>query len=223
MGPNDTGVFTWNPAALPAAERRWERGFRRAVKRLLDLALGSLLLVAAVPVLFAAVAAIRLTSRGPVLFVQPRIGHRCRRFSMYKLRTMVDGAELEEAALARPGKVFFKLDDDPRITPVGRLLRRFSIDELPQVLNVLRGDMSLVGPRPLLVSDLARFPEARQRVRFSMKPGLTGLWQVSGRSLLSDDERIRLDEEYVRRWSLAGDLAILARTPAAVLSGRGAT
>lgn len=222
MGPNDTGVFTWNPPALPA-ETAWDRGLGRAAKRLLDLALGSLLLVAATPVLLLAAAAVRLTSRGPVLFVQPRIGHRCRRFAMYKLRTMVDGAELEESALARPGKVFFKLDDDPRITPVGRLLRRFSIDELPQVLNVLRGDMSLVGPRPLLVSDLRRFPEARQRVRFSVKPGLTGLWQVSGRSLLSDDERIRLDEEYVRRWSLGRDLAILARTPAVVLSGRGAT
>ncbi|MFP3941823.1 MAG: sugar transferase [Thermoanaerobaculia bacterium] len=222
MGPNDTGVFTWTPAALPL-EAAWERGLRRASKRLLDLAVGSLLLAAAVPVLLVAAAAIRLTSRGPVFFVQPRIGHRCRRFSMYKLRTMVDGAEREEATLARPGKVFFKLDDDPRITPVGRVLRRLSIDELPQVFNVLRGDMSLVGPRPLLVSDLERFPEARQRVRFSMKPGLTGLWQVSGRSLLSDDDRVRLDEEYVERWSFGRDLAILVRTPAAVLSGRGAT
>ncbi len=178
----------------------------------------------AAPILLGAVLAIRLTSRGPALFVQERIGHRCRKFSMLKLRTMVEGAEREEERLAaaRGGRIFFKVADDPRVTVVGRVLRRFSLDELPQLVNVLRGDMSLVGPRPLLLSDLRNFPVYRQRRRFSMRPGLTGLWQVSGRSLLSDEERMRLDDEYVRTWSLGRDLAILARTAPAVLSGRGA-
>jgi lipopolysaccharide/colanic/teichoic acid biosynthesis glycosyltransferase len=225
MSPNDTGVFHWGVAGLPAAARPALRSPALAVKRVLDVVLAMTLLGASAPLLLLAVLAVRLTSRGPAIFVHDRIGYRCRRFSMVKLRTMVQGAEREEARLAAEngGRIFFKLENDPRVTRVGRLLRRFSLDELPQLVNVLRGDMSLVGPRPLLVSDLRRFPAYRQQRRFAMKPGLTGLWQVSGRSLLSDDERIRLDDEYARRWSLRLDLAILARTPAAVLSGRGAT
>jgi lipopolysaccharide/colanic/teichoic acid biosynthesis glycosyltransferase len=224
MSPNDTGVFHWGVAGMPAAARPALRSPALAVKRVLDVVLATVLLGASAPILLLAVLAVRLTSRGPAIFVHDRIGYRCRRFSMVKLRTMVQGAEREEARLAAEngGRIFFKLENDPRVTRVGRLLRRFSLDELPQLVNVLRGDMSLVGPRPLLVSDLRRFPAYRQQRRFAMKPGLTGLWQVSGRSLLSDDERIRLDDEYARRWSLRLDLAILARTPAAVLSGRGA-
>jgi lipopolysaccharide/colanic/teichoic acid biosynthesis glycosyltransferase len=138
---------------------------------------------------------------------------------------MVHGAERQEEALAaaRPGKIFFKLEDDPRITRVGRWLRRTSIDELPQLVNVLRGEMSLVGPRPLLVSDMRLYPRSTQMRRFSVKPGLTGLWQVSGRSRLSDEERIALDLEYVDHRSLALDARILLRTPAAVVSAEGAT
>jgi lipopolysaccharide/colanic/teichoic acid biosynthesis glycosyltransferase len=224
MSPNDTGVFHWGVAGMPAAARPALRSPALAVKRVLDVVLATVLLGASAPILLLAVLAVRLTSRGPAIFVHDRIGYRCRRFSMVKLRTMVQGAEREEARLAAENgdRIFFKLENDPRVTRVGRLLRRFSLDELPQLVNVLRGDMSLVGPRPLLVSDLRRFPAHRQQRRFAMKPGLTGLWQVSGRSLLSDDERIRLDDEYARRWSLRLDLAILARTPAAVLSGRGA-
>jgi lipopolysaccharide/colanic/teichoic acid biosynthesis glycosyltransferase len=224
MSPNDTGAFYWTAAGAPVVGVPAARRPALPVKRLLDVVLAAGLLVVTAPLLLAAAAAIRLTSRGPAFFVQDRIGYRCRRFSMIKLRTMVAGAEREEARLAAAagGRIFFKIQDDPRVTAVGRVLRRFSLDELPQLVNVLRGDMSLVGPRPLLVSDLRRFPAYRQRRRFSMKPGLTGLWQVSGRSLLSDQERIRLDDEYVASWSLAGDLAILARTLPAVLSGRGA-
>lgn len=225
--PNDTGVFTWDgvppwEAAVPSVPA--SRLPALAVKRGLDVMLALALLVLTAPILLAAVAAVRLTSRGPALFVQPRIGTKCRRFSMYKLRTMADGAEREEERLAAAngGKVFFKLDHDPRVTRVGRWLRRFSLDELPQLVNVLKGDMSLVGPRPPLLSDFRKFPRHHRRC-FSMKPGLTGLWQVSGRSLLSDEERFRLDAEYVDDWSLALDLRILARTLPVVLSGRGAT
>ena len=229
MGPNDTGVFTLThqglaPGVHPVVLED-PRPFSRALKRPLDVVLASLLLLLTGPILLAAMVLIRLTSRGPALFVQTRIGHRCERFSMLKLRTMVDGAEARERELvrSRPGRTFFKLDDDPRITPVGRVLRKLSIDELPQLVNVLRGDMSLVGPRPLLVSDFEKFPRSRQQRRFAVKPGITGLWQVRGRSLLDDAERIRLDCEYVDRWSLALDLEILARTLPAVLSTRGAT
>ncbi|HSL83830.1 MAG TPA: sugar transferase, partial [Thermoanaerobaculia bacterium] len=153
--PNDTGAFYWTAAGSPVA---WAPAAPRpalAVKRALDVVLAAGLLAAAAPSLLAAAVAIRATSRGPAFFVHDRIGYRCRRFSMIKLRTMVAGAEREEARLAAAaggGKIFFKLQDDPRVTRVGRFLRRFSLDELPQLVNVLRGDMSLVGPRPLLVS-----------------------------------------------------------------------
>jgi lipopolysaccharide/colanic/teichoic acid biosynthesis glycosyltransferase len=228
MSPNDTGVFTWDgvppwEASIPSVPA--SRRPALAVKRGLDVVLSLVLLVLTAPILLSAVAAVRLTSRGRALFVQPRIGYRCRRFSMVKLRTMTQGAEEQEARLAEErtgGKVFFKLADDPRVTRVGRFLRRFSLDELPQLFNVLSGDMSLVGPRPPLLSDFRKFPRHHRRC-FSMKPGLTGLWQVSGRSLLSDEERFRLDAEYVDDWSLGLDLAILARTLPVVLSGRGAS
>lgn len=227
MSPNDTGVFTWDgvppwEASVPSVSA--SRLPALAVKRGLDVVLALVFLVVAAPLLLAAVAAVRLTSRGPALFVQHRVGYRCRRFSMYKLRTMTDGAERDEERLAAEsgGKVFFKLAHDPRVTRVGRWLRRFSLDELPQLLNVLKGDMSLVGPRPPLLSDFRKFPRHHRRC-FSMKPGLTGLWQVSGRSLLSDEDRFRLDAEYVDEWSLGLDLAILARTLPVVLSGRGAS
>jgi lipopolysaccharide/colanic/teichoic acid biosynthesis glycosyltransferase len=143
---------------------------------------------------------------------------------MYKFRTMVHGAEQHESRLARAqaDRTFLKIVGDSRITPLGRVLRRFSVDELPQLFNVLRGDMSLVGPRPLLRSDLHRFPRASLMRRFAMKPGISGLWQVSGRSLLADADRIRLDIDYVDNWSFGRDLAILARTIPVVVTAKGA-
>ena len=222
MNLDDTGSFTW----ILEAPSVPELGLADRVKRLIDIAGAWVLLVLTLPVLAGAMLLIRLTSRGPALFVQPRIGYRCRQFPMLKLRTMVHGAEKQEAALAAARsdqRVFFKLENDPRITRVGRWLRRTSIDELPQLVNVLRGDMSLVGPRPLLLSDMRLFPKSTQMRRFSVKPGLTGLWQVSGRSRLSDEKRIDLDLEYVDKRSLALDARILLRTARAVLSTEGAS
>lgn len=203
---------------LPAAAAA-----RSAAKRVVDLLGASLLLTLAAPVILLAVLAVRWSSPGaPALFSQPRIGYRGRPFRIFKIRTMVPGAERREHDLTSRGPVFFKTPSDPRITPVGRWLRRYSLDELPQLLNVLRGDMSLVGPRPILVSDFGRMPIHRQLERFAVKPGLTGLWQVSGRSLLSDERRMELDLEYVRNWSLVRDLRILARTLPAVVRAEGA-
>lgn len=228
MNLDDTGAFALSRTGSPvlrAEDLEARRPSSRHLKRPFDLVAAGLLLLVLAPVLLVAMLLVRLTSRGPALFVQERIGHRCRRFSMLKLRTMVDGAEHRQAELEARlgGKTFFKLEDDPRITRVGRLLRRYSIDEIPQLLNVLRGEMSLVGPRPLLPGDFEKFPRSRQMRRFAVKPGLTGLWQVSGRSLLDDADRLALDAEYVDRWSLALDCRILLRTIPAVLSGRGAT
>ena len=147
------------------------------------------------PVLLLLVLLIKLTSRGPAIFVQRRIGLNALEFDMYKLRTMVDGADKLEEELSEQngGRTFLKILTDPLTTRVGRLLRKYSLDELPQLYNVLRGDMSLVGPRPLLRCEFSKFPRSTQMRRFIAKPGLTGLWQVSGRSACSDEERIRLD------------------------------
>jgi lipopolysaccharide/colanic/teichoic acid biosynthesis glycosyltransferase len=193
-------------------------------KRLLDIVLSALLLIVSLPLLAGAAMAIRLTSRGPVIFGQRRIGLRGVEFTMYKLRTMCADAEQAEETMAaeQPGRIFFKQPADPRVTAVGRWLRKYSIDEIPQFLNVLRGDMSLVGPRPLLACDWQHFPRDHHRRRVWMRPGITGLWQVAGRSLCGDQERMRLDVEYVDHWTLTLDLKILLRTPAAVLSAQGA-
>jgi lipopolysaccharide/colanic/teichoic acid biosynthesis glycosyltransferase len=162
--------------------------------------------------------AIGVTGGGPVLYRQRRVGFRGQEFVILKLRTMGSGPPPS----SNGQRIFDKVEGDARVTRVGRILRKFSIDELPQLVNVLRGDMSLVGPRPLLLNDMLHFPRGRPMRRFNMKPGLTGLWQVSGRSLLSDDERIRLDLEYVERWTPWMDIMILLRTPRAVLWTRGA-
>ena len=212
------------------ADWAWTLDFPRTrrgallVKRALDILVSGVLLVLLAPLLILVVIAIKRSSKGPVIFVQRRIGYRCAEFDMYKFRTMIDGAERQENRLAQaqPDRTFLKIKDDPRTTPLGRVLRRYSIDELPQLYNVFRGEMSLLGPRPLLRSDLQRFPRASLMRRFGMKPGITGLWQVSGRSLLPDADRIRLDIEYVDNWSLTRDLRILARTVPVVITARGA-
>jgi len=200
------------------------------VKRSLDVLLASAALIALVPILLIIAVAVRCSSRGPVLFKQQRVGRDGRAFSMLKFRTMRHDSdpavhEAYFAALvdgnARAVGDFYKLADDPRITGLGRVLRRFSLDELPQFFNVLSGDMSLVGPRPPIPYE-AKLYAPRDWQRLSVTPGMTGLWQVSGRGLLTFDQMIDLDLEYVDGWSLALDLFILLRTPLVVLSGRGA-
>ena len=200
---------------------RTRRPAAAVVKRMIDVIGSLVLIILTAPLMVVIIAAIRMGSRGPAFFVQRRIGFRCNEFGMYKFRTMIAGAERMQHKLSG-GSMFFKLNNDPRVTPVGRFLRRFSLDELPQLFNVLEGTMSLVGPRPLLVTDLEKFPLRGQMRRFSVRPGMTGLWQVSGRSLTTEEERMRLDREYVNRWSLWLDLQILARTVIVVITGRGA-
>jgi exopolysaccharide biosynthesis polyprenyl glycosylphosphotransferase len=200
-------------------------GWHTEAKRLFDLVAAGALLVLGAP-LFALVAlAIKLDSRGPVFFVQERMGYNKRRFQLFKFRTMVVDAEARmkeiEHLNEKEGPIF-KITNDPRITRLGRWLRKTSIDELPQLINVVLGDMSLVGPRPLSMRDALGLNAAWQKRRFSVKPGITCLWQVSGRSNLSFKEWMLLDLEYIDRWSLGLDFRILLRTIPAVLTGKGA-
>ena len=201
---------------------RTRRPAAARVKRIFDICGSLALIVLFAPLMLLIAALVQLTSRGPAVFVQRRIGFRCNEFGMYKFRTMIADAERLQAELAGDDAHYFKLHHDPRITPLGRFLRRYSLDELPQLFNVLEGEMSLVGPRPLLGSDLERLPMRGQMRRFSVLPGITGLWQVSGRSGTTDDERMQLDRQYINEWSLWLDLKILWRTIAVVLGGRGA-
>ena len=200
-------------------------GWPLAAKRLLDVLVSATLLMILSPLLVLTAAAIKLTSRGPIFFLQERVGINKRRFKIYKFRTMVPNAEKMIDTLESRNEVtgpVFKIKDDPRITPIGRFLRRSSIDELPQLLNVLMGDMSLVGPRPLPVRDYEGFSEDWQRRRFSVRPGITCLWQVNGRSNISFDQWMLLDLKYMDEWSLWLDVKILARTVPAVMRGSGA-
>jgi exopolysaccharide biosynthesis polyprenyl glycosylphosphotransferase len=200
-------------------------GWSFVAKRSLDIVISSLMLILLLPLFIAVSAAIKLTSEGPVFFSQERIGLNKRRFRIFKFRTMVLGAEKLMQTLERDNEAtgpVFKMRNDPRITPIGKLLRRSSVDELPQLVNVLKGDMSLVGPRPLPVRDYEGFNQDWQRRRFSIRPGITCLWQVTGRSTISFDQWMRLDLRYIDEWSLWLDLKILAQTVPAVLKGTGA-
>jgi exopolysaccharide biosynthesis polyprenyl glycosylphosphotransferase len=196
-----------------------------AAKRALDVLGATALLVLLLPFLVGIAVVIRLTSRGPIIFRQQRAGFHGRRFDMYKFRTMIEGAEQQRDGLAhlneREGPVF-KITGDPRLTAVGCFLRRTSLDELPQLVNVLKGEMSLVGPRPLPVYE-ARHIKGAQRRRLAMRPGMTGLWQVSGRNAVDFDGWMRLDLLYVDQWSFDLDLRILLRTIPVVLWGDGAS
>ena len=183
------------------------------MSRPLDLLVAAVLLVLAAPLLGLAALAIRLESRGPVLYRQRRVGRHGRAFELWKLRTMVPGAEAMGAGI-------YVLEGDPRITRVGRLLRRFSLDELPNLVNVIQGDMAIVGPRPTVAEQVDRYTE-RQRRRLEVKPGITGWAQVNGRTSLPWPERIELDVWYVEHRSLRLDLSILARTARMLASGRG--
>jgi exopolysaccharide biosynthesis polyprenyl glycosylphosphotransferase len=199
-------------------------GSRRLLKGLFDRLLAVLILLVAGPLLAVLAVLVRRDTPGPALFRQVRVGKDGREFVLYKLRTMYADAEQRQEQLNGRNEldgVLFKMRDDPRITPVGRTLRRYSLDELPQLLNVLRGQMSLVGPRPPLPCEVAQYP-ADVRRRLVVKPGLTGLWQVSGRSDLSWEDSVRLDLRYVENWSLTFDLVILLRTVTALVRTSGA-
>jgi exopolysaccharide biosynthesis polyprenyl glycosylphosphotransferase len=199
-------------------------GAQWAVKRAFELVVSALVIVVGMPLWLAIAAAIKLTSRGPVFYRDPRIGLGEETFGMIKFRTMVAGAADQQAELEPENEAegaLFKIRDDPRVTSVGRLLRRFSLDELPNMLNVIRGQMSLVGPRPLPLRDHALL-EDWHRKRSNVLPGMTGLWQISGRSDLSFDDLVRLDFFYLENWSIWLDISILAKTVPAVIGSRGA-
>jgi exopolysaccharide biosynthesis polyprenyl glycosylphosphotransferase len=199
-------------------------GGRRLIKSVFDVSVAALLLLLLVPLLSLIALVIRLDTGGPVFFRQVRVGRGGESFRMYKFRTMHTDAEARLDAMRRQNEsagVLFKIRDDPRVTRSGRFLRRYSLDELPQLINVLLGGMSLVGPRPPLPSEVERYPQDMRR-RLVVKPGMTGLWQVSGRSDLSWEDSIRLDLQYVENWSLTVDLVILMRTAAVVMRGAGA-
>ncbi|HXZ86316.1 MAG TPA: exopolysaccharide biosynthesis polyprenyl glycosylphosphotransferase, partial [Myxococcota bacterium] len=221
-------VIRRDVAGLPAISfsvhgrhARWQF----ALKRALDVAGALAALLITLPVWIAVAIAIKLDSPGPIFFVQPRCGRYGRPFPFLKFRTMVTDAEARKAALRKQNEKsgpVFKMQRDPRVTRVGRILRKYSLDELPQLLNVLAGHMSLVGPRPPVPSEVEKY-ELDHRGRLSMRPGITCLWQVSGRNEIEFEDWVKLDIEYVERWSLLLDLQILLATFPAVISGRGAS
>jgi exopolysaccharide biosynthesis polyprenyl glycosylphosphotransferase len=209
-------LFELRPPVLAGAD--W------AVKRAFDLVVSVLVLILGTPLWLLIAAAIKLDSRGPILYRDRRVGVGQRPFGMLKFRTMVRDAEARQHELEERNEAagaLFKIRRDPRVTRVGRVLRRLSLDEMPQLLNVLRGEMSLVGPRPLPVRDYEKL-EAWHRKRYLVLPGITGLWQISGRSNLTFDDLVRLDFYYIENWSIWLDISILFKTPLAIVSGRGA-
>jgi len=228
-----TGRAEWTihagPVPVPADDQTVELHpadtlYLRFGKRALDLAGAVFALIATAPLMLVMAALVKLESRGPILYKSQRIGRGGRPFTFYKLRSMVDGAHrrLDDVAhLNEADGPVFKISNDPRVTRIGRFLRRTSIDEIPQFLNVLKGEMSLVGPRPPIPEEVARY-EPWQLKRLSVRPGLTCLWQISGRSRIGFEEWMRLDLQYIRRQSLWMDLGILLRTIPAVISRDGA-
>ncbi|NUQ73229.1 MAG: sugar transferase [Polyangiaceae bacterium] len=246
MRDDETNEHDWNaklerlppamrsPLARTAARARRMRlrallGLRSvgpAARRAIDIAASLIALILLSPVFLVAAIAIKATSRGPILFKQERVGQWGRRFAMLKLRTMVTNAEakkteLQAAVNGALDGVRFKIKNDPRITPVGRILRKFSIDELPQLWNVLVGDMTLIGPRPPVWREVALY-DPRALRRLEVKPGLTCLWQISGRSDLSFEQQVDLDIQYIDKTQPVDEVKILVRTIPAVLSGKGA-
>jgi exopolysaccharide biosynthesis polyprenyl glycosylphosphotransferase len=231
MSPGVTDVALSRLVVRPIAglpllhiEKPQYRGAKRFQKRAFDFCFALAALGVTLPVLCAAAIAIKIGSRGPVFYSSERIGIDSKPFSMLKLRTMVEGADKKLESLLDSNEcngLLFKIRNDPRITPVGRVLRRFSIDELPQFINVLRREMSVVGPRPPLRREVESYDGDVQR-RLLVKPGITGLWQVSGRSDLSWEKAVRLDLSYVDNWSMVGDHVIIAKTLQAVFQRKGA-
>lgn len=212
-------ITTTNNAGSLASQSAFPNG-----KRILDLTLIILALPILVPVFALIAASIALTSPGPVFFVQTRVGLRGRDFGMVKFRSMYQDAEVRHSEVKKMSDregICMKVKNDPRVTPLGSILRRWSLDELPQLINVLVGDMSLVGPRPALLSEVAEYPP-HAHARTEVLPGITGLWQVSGRADLGFDEMIQLDLQYAARVSVIMDIQILFRTVKAVICGKGA-
>lgn len=202
-----------------------ENDWRIGVKQFIDFVGPLILIVLLSPVLLGVAIAVRCTSKGPVIFKQTRVGLNKRPFTLYKFRTMVQDAEVQQAALEHQNEAsgpVFKIRNDPRITSIGSFLRKTSLDELPQLFNVLKGDMSLVGPRPLPNRDVDGFREDWQRRRFSVLPGITCLWQLSGRSNISFEQWMEMDLQYIDQWSLLLDLGILLKTTRAVIKREGA-
>jgi exopolysaccharide biosynthesis polyprenyl glycosylphosphotransferase len=200
------------------------RGTNLFVKRFMDLVLGALFTIVALPFMAILALAIRIDSPGPIIFRQKRVGMHGQEFDMYKFRSMREGAEEEQTRLLEYNEVtgpLFKMRDDPRMTRMGRFLRRTSLDELPQLFNVLKGDMSLVGPRPHIAAEVEQYEDWQRQV-LEAPPGMAGLSQVSGRSQLTFDEQCLLDIYYIENWSPALDIKILLRTLPKVLSGEGA-
>ena len=221
------GLTRKHPIDRTAGEPLWQT----VARRLIDIVFAGAVILVLAPVLIAVAIAIRLDSHGPALFRQRRVGYGEREFTLFKFRSMRPDADprghreyvtaLIRGKAANGGrKNLYKLAVDDRITPVGRWIRRWSLDELPQLFNVIAGDMSLVGPRPAIPYEVAEYP-SWYLDRFSVKPGLTGLWQVSGRNERTYEEMVRLDIEYAERRSLLLDLSIIARTPLTVLARRG--
>ncbi|WP_372832153.1 sugar transferase, partial [Pontibacterium sp.] len=203
-----------------------DMGWEYLAKRAFDFCSASILLILTSPLMIGAALAIKLTSKGDVMFVQDRYGYNGRVFKLYKFRTMIQNADELQEALRKQNEregAAFKIKDDPRITSVGKFLRKSSIDELPQLLNVIKGEMSLVGPRPLPLADYERFQEVSHMRRLSVLPGITCTWQASGRDNVTFDEWMELDMAYIDNWSLVSDFAILLKTVPAVLFGRGAS
>jgi len=207
------------------------------IKQAIDIAGSALLLILCIPIFLVIALVIKVSSKGPVFFRQQRVGQYGRCFTFLKFRSMYTdndpsvhreyttkliGGEIEHSPSTSDGKVIYKLTNDKRITRVGKLLRRTSLDELPQLVNVLKGDMSLVGPRPAMPYELAAYQTWHRRRVLEVKPGITGLWQVTGRSSVSFDEMVRLDLRYATSWTLLLDLKILVSTPRAVIEGTGA-
>lgn len=233
VAPSLTGVggpriHTRPVAGLPLihVETPTYDGRKLFTKRVFDIVCSALLLIVLSPVFAAIAVAIRLGGPGSILFGQERVGINGERFTVLKFRSMVPGAEAQLNELLKKDRgagnaVLFKMKDDPRVTPIGQFLRRFSLDELPQLFNVFTGSMSLVGPRPPLESEVDHYEKHVHR-RFLVKPGITGLWQISGRSNLSWEDTVRLDLFYVENWSLTGDIIILWRTAKAVWAREGA-
>jgi exopolysaccharide biosynthesis polyprenyl glycosylphosphotransferase len=200
-------------------------GWPLILKRLLDITASSLILLISLPVFAVVALLIKIISPGPVFFIQDRVGLNKRRFRLFKFRTMVKDAEQKIRELEELNEVsgpVFKIKDDPRITSIGKILRKTSIDELPQLFNVMKGDMSLVGPRPLPVRDYEGFDQDWHRRRFSVRPGITCLWQITGRSNIQFEQWMELDMQYIDQWSLGLDMMILLKTIPAVFRTSGA-